>query len=309
MRLGMKGRFGRLLACAAALSLTACAAGTGETAPAASAAASAPARPAMWRVADEDTTIYLFGTIHTLPKGKEWRTPAMESALASADELVLEIANVDDPMAMAGVMMRLGMSPNLPPLRERVPEARRAALDEIVKASGVPAAALDRFETWAAALTLFAVTLQRMGLDPELGVENRLTAQWKPGGKPIRGLETVEEQFGFFDRLSEASQRAFLVSVLDPAEEASKEFAAMLDAWSRGDEKAIARTFDDEASMSPELREALLGKRNAKWAQWLDDRLDRPGTAFVAVGAGHLAGRDSVQAKLKARGIASRRVQ
>jgi uncharacterized protein len=83
----------------------------------------------------------------------------------------------------------------------------------------------------------------------------------------------------------------------------------MLDAWSRGDLKGIARTFDDETQMSPELKDALMRRRNARWAEWLARRLDRPGTVFVAVGAGHLAGADSVQKMLEARGIKAKRVQ
>jgi uncharacterized protein YbaP (TraB family) len=300
----MLKRIRKFVAAATALALTGCAAQ-----PAAQSAGTSGARPAMWRVADADTTIYLFGTIHMLPEGQTWRTAAFDEALAGADELVLEIADVDDPMAMAQTMMKLGVASGLPPLRERVPEAKRAALDAMVKESGHPPAVLDRLETWAASLSLLGVTFKRLGLNPDLGVEKQVTAGWKAEGKPVRGLETVEQQLGFFDTLPEAQQRAFLEGVVDDPGDAKAQFQAMLDAWSRGDEKAIARTFDDEANFSPELRAVLLGKRNARWAEWIDGRMDRPGTVFVAVGAGHLAGRDSVQSLLKARGLKAKRVQ
>ena len=112
------------LALAGLLPLAVCAA---EAAPTPKAA-----RPAMWKVADSDTTIYLFGTIHLLPQGPGWRTPAMEAALAGAHELVLEVADIDDMMASARAMAKLGMSPGLPPIAERVPEgeARRAEGDD-----------------------------------------------------------------------------------------------------------------------------------------------------------------------------------
>jgi uncharacterized protein YbaP (TraB family) len=300
----MLKRIRDFIAAATALALTGCAAQ-----PAAQGAGTSAPRPAMWRVADADTTIYLFGTIHMLPEGQNWRTAAFDQALAGSDELVLEVADMDDPMAMAQTMMKLGVASGLPPLRERVPEEKRAALDAMVKESGYPPAVLDRLETWAASLSLLGVTFKRLGLDPELGVEKQVTAGWKTEGKPVRGLETVEEQLGFFDTLPEAQQRAFLEGAIDDPGDARKQFQAMLDAWSRGDEKAIARTFDDEANMSPELRAVLLGKRNARWAEWIDARMDQPGTVFVAVGAGHLAGRDSVQALLKARGHKAKRVQ
>jgi uncharacterized protein YbaP (TraB family) len=273
------------------------------------AAPPASARPAMWKLADPDTTIYLFGTFHLLPKDYRWRTTAFDSALAGADELVLEIANIDDKSAAATTMMKLGVSPGLPPLRERVPADKREALATMVAESGLPVAMLDRLETWAAALALTGVTFKRIGVTGEAGVETDLSAGYKAGGKPIRGLETVDQQLGYFDALSEDAQRHFLAGVLESPENAREEFRKMISAWARGDEAGIAATFDEEAKLSPELRKALLADRNARWTDWLDARMDRPGTVFVAVGAGHLAGRDSVQSMLKARGLKAQRVQ
>ena len=289
---------------AVCLALTGCAPSVSDNA-----ATPAAAKPAMWRLADQDTTIYLFGTFHLLPPNHQWRTAAFDQALARADELVLEIANVDDQAAAASAMMKLGMSPNLPPLTERVPADKRAALAAMIVESGYPPAMFDRLETWAAALALTGVTFKRLGITGDAGVEKVIGAGHKAAGKPIRGLETVDQQLGLFDTLPEKSQRQFLVAVLESPEDAQEEFRRMLDAWSRGDEAGIAATFDEGANMSAELRKALLADRNARWAEWLDNRMDRPGTVFVAVGAGHLAGRDSVQTMLKARGFTAKRVQ
>jgi uncharacterized protein YbaP (TraB family) len=290
---------------AVGLALTGCAAQPDAQ----SAGTAATQQPAMWKVSDADTTLYLFGTVHLLPEGRTWRTAAFEQALAASDELVLEVANVDDAAAGAGAMMKLGISPNLPPLRERVPEAKRAALDAMIKDAGMPAAGLDRMETWAASIVLLGISFQRMGLDPKLGVEAAITGPFKASGKPVRGLETIEEQFGFFDALSEGQQRTFLEGVLESPDEAKKQFDAMLQAWASGDQAGLARAFEDEQNLTPELREVLLTRRNAKWAKWLDERMDRPGTAFIAVGAGHLAGKDSVQAMLGKYGHKATRVQ
>jgi hypothetical protein len=275
-----------------------------EAAPAAKAA-----RPAMWKVADKDTTVYLFGTIHLLPKGRSWRTPAFDSALAGSDELVLEVANIDDMMAAAQAMAKLGISPGLPPIAQRVPEGKRAAMRAMIAESGIPEAVYDRLETWAAAMSLLGVTFKRLGLDGSLGVESQIGTPFRTSGKTVTGLETVEQQLGYFDTLSEGAQRAMLLSVVEDSSETRAQFAAMLDAWTSGDLKGIARTFDDETQMSPELKAALMSRRNAAWADWLARRMDKPGTVFVAVGAGHLAGEDSVQAMLKKKGFEAKRVQ
>ena len=263
--------------------------------------------PALWKVADKDTTIYLFGTVHMLPEGVKWRSPALDQAIAASDTLVLETLINKDPMGSAMTMMKLGVSPGLPPLVERVPAGERPKLEAMAKYAGVPLQSLDRMETWAAALTLLATTIQKLGIDPSKGVEMTLSRDYQD--KPIEGLETVEQQFGLFDSLSEESQRKFLVGILDTPDHIRKEFDAMVGAWSSGDHKRMAMTFDSETALSPELREVLMKKRNAAWAQWLARRLEKPGTVMVAVGAGHLAGRDSVQAMLKARGLKATRVQ
>lgn len=265
--------------------------------------------PALWKLADSDTQIWLFGTIHMLPEGQRWRTPALEAALAGSEELVLEVADVDDMMASARAMQKLGMASGLPPIAERVPEDKRAALRSMIAESGYPEAVYDRLETWAAALPLLGVSFKRLGLDPELGVERQIGAPFRAAGKRVVGLETIEQQLSFFDTLSEGAQRALLLAVIEDTQETRAQFRAMLDAWASGDLKGIARTFDDETQMSPELKEALMRRRNARWAQWLERRLDQPGTVFVAVGAGHLAGDDSVQSMLKARGLKAKRVQ
>ena len=267
------------------------------------------ARPALWKLSDADTTIYLFGTIHLLPKGMDWRTPALAQAIDASDELVLETAMGTDLAATGRKMMEMGLSPGLPPVMERVPEDKRAALATLIESAGIPGGALDRMETWAAAMSLFASSFRSMGFEAKAGVEQGLAAQFRKADKPMSGLETVAQQFGFFDTLSEESQRAFLVGSIDDPEKAKAQFEEMMKAWAAGDVEAIARTFDSETGLSPELRAVLMTNRNRAWADWLEARLDTPGTVLVAVGAGHLAGRDSVQAMLEAKGLKAERVQ
>lgn len=295
-------RFGRRLAAVSALAASACAA-----APAAEPAA---ASPALWKVADDDTTIYLFGTIHLLPKETRWRSDAFDKVAAGSDTLVVEtVIDEANPAATVGELMKLAVSPGLPPLVERVPADKRDAFVTAVAKSGIPAQIYDRLETWAVAFMLLSVQFQGLGLDSASGVENVLKKQFKEGGKPIDQLETNAEQLGFFDRLSEETQRNFLVSVLDDPAAMKDQFGGMLDAWARGDVKAIGDSFNRDLAKAPELKDALLVKRNANWAKWVKGRLDQPGTVLVAVGAGHLAGDQSVQTMLEKQGVKVTRVQ
>jgi uncharacterized protein YbaP (TraB family) len=274
-------------------------------------AARAPAaRPALWKLADKDTTIYLFGTIHLLPSGTQWRTPKFNAAAASASSLVVEtVIDEASPQAAIGEMMRMAVSPNLPPVLDRVPAAKRDALAAVIKRSGMPPAVLDKLETWAVGFILLGVTLKDIGLDPNSGVENSLKTEFKGAGKAIGQLETNAEQFGFFDTLPEDAQRQFLESVLDDPARERVQYARMLKVWSKGDVRAMGETFNRELGGAPALRENLLRKRNANWNRWLQQRLAQPGVTMVAVGAGHLSGNDSVIAMLKRSGYSVSRIQ
>ncbi|UVO53969.1 TraB/GumN family protein [Sphingomonas sp. SUN039] len=286
----------------AALALAACG-GTEAKAPATA------ARPALWKVADADTTIYLFGTIHLLPKGLKWTTPTMAKAMAASQGLVLEVALDKDPAKLGAVMLKLAKSPGLPPILDRVPPEKRAALKAVIDGSGLSLPYLDGLETWAAALGIASATNAKLNLSYADGAETQLTDAFEKMGKPVGGLETAEQQLGYFDTLPEASQRQFLTSIADDTADAGKEFAAMIGAWKAGDVRRIAVTFDDEMKLSPDLADVLLHRRNNNWAGWVSERMKRPGTVFVAVGAGHLAGKGSVEELVAKRGFRVTRVQ
>lgn len=294
-------QFGRMLAAFGAIAATACAAPAAEP--------KGPG-PAMWKVADSDTTIYLFGTIHLLPPGTKWRSPAFDKAAAGADTLVVEtVVDETHPEATLGELFKLAVSDGLPPLSARVPVDKKAALQTAIAKSGIPPQLLDKMETWAAGFMLLSVQFKDLGLDPGSGVESTLRKQFADGGKPVDQLETNAEQLGFFDRLSEDAQRKFLIAVLDDASSMKGQFEGMLSAWTRGDVKGIAKSFNSDLGDAAELKDALLVRRNANWARWVRSRLDKPGTVMVAVGAGHLAGDQSVVSFLKKEGVKVTRIQ
>jgi len=268
------------------------------------------AKPALWQVSDEDTKIYLFGTIHLLPSGFQWRTPELEKALADSQSLVVEtIIDEKNPQAFTEAMGRLGFSPGQPPLAERVPPAKRPLLDAAIAKSGMPREMFDRMETWAAAFTLLGVQFQELGLNGEDGVETVLRRQFASSGRPIGQLESNIEQLAIFDGLPEKDQREFLEGVIEEPKAMREQFGGMLKAWVNGDVDGIAKTFNADLASSPAMMDALIRRRNAKWGDWVERRLQTPGTVMLAVGAGHLAGADSVVAALQKDGYRVRRVQ
>jgi uncharacterized protein YbaP (TraB family) len=206
-------------------------------------------------------------------------------------------------------MASIGFAKGLPPLSERVSPDKKAALAAAIKKSGIPPMVFDQMKTWTAGFTLLSVQFRDMGLKGADGVEAVLRNSFTTEGKPIGELETNIEQLGFFDTLPEPAQRALLEGALGERQGMDKEFAGMLDSWARGDVKGIARTFDRDLAASPELQQALIQRRNANWTKWIEQRLAEPGSVMVAVGAGHLAGKQSVIEMLRKQGLRVRQIQ
>ena len=243
-------------------------------------AASVPARlpapsvvratPALWEIRDADTTIYLFGTFHTLDGRTVWFDDKVRKAFDDSGELVLETLVPDD-----------------------IANLRPAVTSSDGK--------LKPF----IAQTQAAVGHGRaMGMSIDHGADAVLRRVAMDNGKPVGGLERFEEQLGTLASIPAPSSKPHLgtgqptaISVTD-----------LLKAWTAGDTGAFSTMLAGFEAKAPVAYRMLIADRNAKWGQWIANRLDTPGVVFVAVGSGHLAGKDSVQQWLAARGIASNRI-
>lgn len=264
--------------------------------------------PALWKVFDEDTTIYLFGTVHALPEGVDWYNDNIADALGSSDILITEVLDTPElPMQMQSIVSRTGMLPAGTTLRGLLDTNQKASYEAAMTTLEMPVSALDKFEPWYASVMLALLPIMKEGYSPDSGVEKVLSA--KSGEDRKSGsLETLEFQMGLFDQLPLDSQIKFLIEAAEGVDTIKPTLDKMVAEWLEGDADGLAQLMN-EGLKDPVLADALLYDRNITWAEWIDTRLDTPGTVFIAVGAGHLAGKKSVQDALKVRGIETIRVQ
>lgn len=264
--------------------------------------------PAMWIVRDADTTIYLFGTVHVLRPGLNWLKDDVKTAFVGSDELVLEVIEPSDPTVVQGIISNMATNPAGTTLRSLLSPPVLAKYENTLGTLGIPAVALDQFEPWFGAVTLTTVPLLMKGYDMNSGAEKILSAAAKQQNKPLGQLETIEQQLGIFDSLATKEQVEFLDVTLDGVPEITTQIDSMVDAWGKGDLDTLNTLLNEGFESYPGLYDALLVDRNANWATWIKARMDKPGTVFMAVGAAHLVGKDSVQAQLATAGITSVRV-
>jgi uncharacterized protein len=262
------------------------------------------AHPALWQAKVGSSTVYLFGTVHLLPNDAQWRFPALDQAIAQSQSLYIELTD-DDQANVAPLVLRYGVY-TAHPLSSLLSDSDNAALAKAAQLAGLPGGAttLQPMKPWLAALTLSVAPLLKAGLDPAEGVDKQLKAQMASAGKPVLGLETAEQQIQFLADLPAPMQLSFLRDTLRDVDKTKEELLSLVDAWKQGDTAAIAKLENDELkSQEPALYQQLIVQRNTAWAGKIRNMLKQPGTVFIAVGAAHLAGPDSVQAQLAKMGI------
>ena len=256
---------------------------------------SVEARPAMWRVSDGDTTIYLLGSIHLLPPNVRWRTPIVDRAIAESDTLVLE-SSPDEQADFRSIATGVGLKP----AADRVSPGKRPILDAMIARSGASRETLNGYKDWALATTLAVGDATASGADTRHGVEVKLWSAFVSAGKTRLAFYHAKDQLAQLDSLPESDQRKMLGNIL----EGKENYGETLKAWTTGDIASLEKT----AACTP-LEGKLVGQPNNYWSRWIAARMKQPGTVLVAVGLGHMAGPYALPKMLAAHGLKVERIE
>jgi len=282
--------------------------------------------PAIWLLRDEDTTIYLLGTIHVLPEGFRWRSPRLDGIVAQADELIVESS--DNEPAEAAMMAALVKSLDKRPLvSKRLSPDNRSKWLALGENAGLPPEYFDRLPPLLALFGLSTTAAgEATGSRVEFGVETVLEADFGAAGKSIGTIESgaavlasllaidenllIKELDRELSRWDGKSFEAWLSTVPVDASDTAARHPALADehAWAQGGEIDVGPELTGKSMFGRVLAKVLLDHRNRAWAGWLEQRLAAPGTVLVAVGAGHLAGANSLQVMLAERGLSTERL-
>lgn len=265
------------------------------------------ADPALWVIRDEDTTIYLFGTVHILKPGMTWFDEAVKTSFDASDELVVEMIK-PDPAEMMRIVNDLAIDRTGIALRDKLTPDDRAHYEATLTQLDLPVAAFDALDPWFASVNISLIPLMRAGYATDQGVEDALLSHARARKIEITGLETPEQQLGFFDNLPEDVQIRFLNFTIDTIDEAAEGMEQMVIEWANANVLELGELMN--AGLEDQIiYDALLVNRNLQWAEWVEQRMAEPGTVFMAVGAGHLAGESSVQAVLAKNGLVAKRIE
>lgn len=268
--------------------------------------------PAMWRVTDGDSRIYLFGTFHLLPKGVTWTTPAYKTAMADAEITVVEVDTTSSyaKSTMSALVYERGVNPSYETLSDILGAARFAKLAAVAERYGLSPKSLQPMRPWLATLSVSAAALNAAGFDRGFGVERAVLADAKAEDDMVAFLETVEGQIKALAAFDGPDMLANVDLTITQLNTFNETMPPMLAAWLKGDVATLDRlSSDDMRRTAPGAYKAMLVDRNRNWIPMIEHWLAKKSDYFIAVGAAHLVGRDSVIAMLQKKGLKVERIQ
>ncbi|MEM9810781.1 MAG: TraB/GumN family protein [Pseudomonadota bacterium] len=266
---------------------------------------------AMWKVGDEDTTVYLVGTVHLMQPGVRWQTPQIMAAFDIADAVYLEadVLSREAQRAMGVVVKQTAPNPDSFKLSTYYDATQKTRINAVLEGISMNLGQLDEYRPWFAAMQVSVLAMIEAGGDPAYGAEIVISREMIEQGTELRYLETAAQQIGILAQGDDTRDAAHFLDLLDTLEEGEAYFSDLMAAWYQGDEERMEFLVNGAMKSYPQMRQRLLTDRNLDWSQQLDRLMtDEPGTFVVAVGAGHLVGEHSVQSKLSDRGYDSERL-
>ncbi len=258
----------------------------------------------LWRAQGHSNSVYLLGSIHLLREQDHPLPSVIDTVYEDAEVLVMELDMDDlDGAASQQLFNKNGVLRDGTTLRDMMGEVMYRRAEIAAEAGDIPIDMLASSEPWLAALTVEMMALYRIGFNPKLGIEMHMTSRAVADGKPIQGLESIEQQLAYLDGLSLEAQREMLVQTLEETETIAESIDELIRAWRYGDIESLESGLLESFAEHEELGDALVRDRNRRWASQIDELLDDGDDYLIIVGALHLVGEDGVPNLLARKGV------
>lgn len=260
------------------------------------------ATPPIWVVEKGGKTLYLFGSIHLLPPQTKWKRKEIEKARDAAQVFVFEAPLDQGGSAMLEFVERDGKLKDGRTLKDMLSAPMHEDLEKAAWNVQYPPKLLAPLRPWLAAVYLELYAYLKAGFSSYDGVDHVIEQEAKSRGAEFAYFETIEDQLSYFSRLDRGTEIAYLKSTIKGVLEQPNLPVELLNAWASGDTRQLAQLIDEGFSEVPRLRAELIVARNRKWLPQVRRMIASDKTHFVTVGIGHLVGKDSLIALLRAKG-------
>ncbi|GER07756.1 hypothetical protein GCM10007972_22640 [Iodidimonas muriae] len=282
-------------------------------APAQAEEAQSTGTPPIWTVKNADTMLYLVGTVQLLPPDLSWRSATFDDALSTADSLILE----SDPRPEARsdlqkLIPQLGVLRDGRTLTDLLSEEQAAAVYDLATELSIPLPAMNPLKPWLASIQLGSMAAMKRGYMSRQGVAETLVEAAGKADTPLIFLEQASDQLHVLADLSEPLQIGMLMRSVEEIRKTEFQNDRIIDLWSKGDMETLADYLHGENGVWSDeaVYQAMVVQRNRDWANQIDAVMkNQQGTPLVAVGIGHLVGKDALPKMLAKKGYQVLRIE
>ena len=257
----------------------------------------------LWSVKTGKATIYLLGSVHLLKSDSYPLDKNIEAAYRNSKKIVFEtdIGGMNAP-AVREKMTVLALYPEGQTLRKNVSLKTYRMLEKKVVEVGLSMDQLDRLRPWMCALTLVLLELQKMGFDPNYGIDQYFFNKAREDKKEMVFLESIDYQIDLFGEMNTQENESFLQQMLKDLEVVETMFADIVSAWETGDAARLGSILSISFKDHQDIYNRFLTQRNKAWIRKIEGLMAYGDNALVIVGAGHLVGPDNLLQLLKDKG-------
>jgi uncharacterized protein YbaP (TraB family) len=261
------------------------------------------AKSCLWSIQTQSNKFYLLGSLHVLKQDAYPLAAAIGSAYADSRKVVFEtdIAALQEP-AMQAKMLQLGLYPQGQSLIQNLDGRTQQALERKMKELGLPLEQFVRFKPWLLAVTLATLELQRLGFNPNYGLDVHFFNKSRTDAKEIGFLEPPEFQLNLLGNMLQKDQIAFLNQTLKDLKIVNQLAADLVKFWKAGNANGLHELLFRSFKDYPDIHDRLLIQRNKKWVKAIEAIMQENKNVLFVVGAGHLVGPQSVVDLLMKRG-------
>ena len=263
------------------------------------------AHPVVWHVKSRSGgNVTLFGSLHILPANMDWLTPDIMHAVSRTDVFVFEVpTDASSQETLNGLIAAHGALPAGQSLRALLPPDSQTTYDAVISAEHQSPAVTDHEQPWLVSLQLTLADTMNRNYYPDAGVDYVLMSWANTHARPVRYLETIDQQFALLTPSDNDLSLEDFETGLKNMEGAPDTIQPLVQAWSDGDVAKLGSLMDTNFADHPEAKKRLLTDRNQQWASQIERMLTDKRSYFVTVGAAHLTGADGVPAILRKDGF------
>ena len=267
--------------------------------------------PALWKVTDHNSTLYLFGTVHLLPDGTDWQRRDMQAAFDEVGTVYFEVPDGDKANFEASVLQtRYGRYESGERLSDHLDGLAQKRLMAAAYNVDIQPTALELFKPWIVADILSLAAAESEGLMPENAADAVLRLKARKAKKVIKSLDDMRTYIEAVALLPDGVQIRSLEDTIKNFDDIGNDIKTVNAAWIVGNtDVLISDMMKPAKAKSPEMFAALFTLRNAKWTKTLDAFMQGDDNAMVVVGIGHLLGEGGLPEQLKEQGYTVERLR